>query len=65
LYGSSIGVIAEPTEKSSDAICVVEDLNVLGPEFKIVLVDGSDPLCSRFRNRGSDVHATLPVFASA
>jgi len=43
LYGASIGVVAEPTEKSSDAIWVVEDLNVLGPEFKIVLVDGSDP----------------------
>jgi hypothetical protein len=43
LYGASIGLVAKPTEESGDAICVIEDLNVLGSEFKIVLIDDGYP----------------------
>jgi hypothetical protein len=43
LHGASVGVIAKPAEQSGDAIRIVEDLNVLGSEFKVVLVDGSNP----------------------
>jgi hypothetical protein len=47
LYGASVGFVAEPTKQSGDAICVVEDLDVLGSEFKIVVVDGGYPLFAR------------------
>ena len=47
LYGASIGLVAKPAEESGDTICVIEDLNVLGSEFKIVVVDGGYPLFAR------------------
>jgi len=49
LYGASVGFVAEPTKQSGDAICVVEDLDVLGSEFKIVVVDDGYPLFARNR----------------
>ena len=44
LYGASIGFVAKPAEESGDAICVVENLDVLGSELKIVLIDDGYPL---------------------
>jgi hypothetical protein len=47
LYGASIGFVAKPAEESGDAICVVENLDVLGSEFKIVMINDGYPLFAR------------------
>jgi hypothetical protein len=57
LYGASIGVVAEPAEKSGCAICVVEDLNVLGSEFKIVLLLLVDVLSPLLRTQAEIIGA--------
>jgi hypothetical protein len=52
LYGASIGVVAEPTEKSGGAICVVKELDVLGSELNIVLLLMVDVLSPPSSNSG-------------
>jgi len=49
LHGASVGIVPKPAEQSGDTIRIVEDLDVLGSEFKIVLVDGSNLLAGGFR----------------
>jgi hypothetical protein len=44
LHGASVGFVSKLTKQSGDAVSIVENLDVLGPELKIVLVDGSNLL---------------------
>jgi len=46
LHGSCVSIVAEPPEEGSDCIRVAEDLNILGSQFEIMLLDGRLPLCS-------------------
>jgi hypothetical protein len=39
LNGASVGAVPKPAEQGGDAIRIVEDLNVLGSQFEIMVLD--------------------------